>query len=540
MALARTTRPGRLRRMSSTGRGWALPPPAVLLPALAVAALTAVPLVYLVLRAVSVERAALDFILRARTLEIVAGSAALGLGVAIGSIALGLPLAWLTARTDLPGRRLWTVLTVVPLAIPSYVMAFAFVAALGPRGALSEALRAVGLPGLPSIYGLGGAVLVLSLATYPYVLLAARTALVRFDPQVEEAGRALGDSPMATFRRVTLPLMLPAVTTGALLAVLYALADFGAVAILQFDSFAPAIYIQYRASFDRSLAAVLALMLIGITLFIAWIEGRTRGRHHQSAQGPRRPPPPVLLGRWRWPALALCGGVVALGLVVPAGTILFWLFRGMAQGEQLRILGPVIGNSLAAGSLAAVAAAVMALPVAALLVRHQGRLSAWIERLMYGAYAVPGIVLALAAVTFVLNVTPMIYQTMLVLVLAYAVRFLPQAVGPARASLAQVGPRLGEAARTLGQTQAGVFRTITLPLLRPGIIAGMALVFLTTVKELPLTLLLGPTGFQTLATQIWGAATDGFYARAAAPAAVLMLLSAATVAVLFRAEGRYR
>jgi iron(III) transport system permease protein len=149
---------------------------------------------------------------------------------------------------------------------------------------------------------------------------------------------------------------------------------------------------------------------------------------------------------------------------------------------------------------------------------------------------VPGIVLALATVVFVLNVTPILYQSLLVLVLAYAVRFLPQAVGPARTSLLQVGPRLIEAARTLGRSQSGAFRSITLPLLRPGLIAGMALVFLTTVKELPITLLVGPTGFETLATAIWGAATEGFYARAAAPAATLMLLSGATVALLFKME----
>ena len=519
--------------------GRRLPPP-LLAAVLAIGALTALPLVYLALRALSVEPEAIELILRPRTIEIMAGSVALGVGVAICSVAIGVPLAWLTARTDLPGRRLWTVLTAVPLAVPSYVMAFAFVAALGPRGALSEALRGLGLPGLPSIYGLGGAVLVLSLATYPYVLLATRAALLRADPQVEEAGRALGDTPLAAFRRVALPLMLAAVTAGALLAVLYALSDFGAVAILQFDSFARAIYVQYRASFDRSLAAILALILVGATLLVAWGEARIRARHHLPVHGPRRPPTLVALGAWRWPALAFCAAVVALALVVPAGTIVFWLVRGAGQEHALAALPPLVGNTFGAGLAAAVVAAAMALPVAALLVGYPGRLAAWIERLMYGAYAVPGIVLALAAVTFVLNVTPIVYQTLLVLVLAYAVRFLPQAVGPARTSLAQVGPRLGEAARTLGETPAGVLRTITLPLLRPGIIAGMALVFLTTVKELPLTLLLGPTGFATLATRIWGAATEGFYAQAALPAALLMLLSAGTVALLFRAEDRYR
>jgi iron(III) transport system permease protein len=532
MALPGTTRLARAAVPLPTSR----PPLRLLVPALAVAALAAIPIVYLALRALEVDDAALGLILRPRTAEILIASLALGASVGVGAICLGLPLAWLTARTDLPARRLWTVLTVVPLAIPSYVIAFAFVAALGPRGAMSEVMRTVGLPGLPSIYGFAGATLVLTLATYPYVLLGVRGALLRSDPAIEEAGRVLGDQAFTVFRRVTLPLLVPAIAAGALLAVLYALADFGAVAILQFDSFARAIYIQYRSSFDRSLAAVFALMLVGVTLLVAWMELRVRPRVAQIGQSPRRPAPPIRLGRWRWPAVLFTAAVVILALVVPAGTITFWLLRGLAQGEPLRILGGAAGNSLLAGTLTAGVVAIFALPIAFLTVRHPGRLSGLVERVLYGAYAVPGIVLALAFVFFVLNVTPFLYQTLLVLVLAYAIRFLPQAVGPTRVALLQVSPRLVEAARTLGQTPAGAFRGITLPLLRPGLVAGMALVFLTTVKELPITLLLGPTGFGTLATSIWGAATEGFYARAAAPAAMLMLLSAATVALLFRAE----
>ncbi len=514
----------------------AAPPAWLLLPALAVAALAALPIGYLLLRAVGVEGAALELVFRPRTAEILGASILLGVGVGLGSIAVGLPLAWLTTRTDLPARQLWTVLTVVPLAVPSYVMAFAFVAALGPRGALSELLRSVGLPGLPTIYGFGGAVLVLTLATYPYVLLATRAALLRSDPTIEEAGRALGDRPLTVFARVTLPLLVPAIAAGALLAVLYALADFGAVAILQFDSFARAIYVQYRASFDRSLAAVLALILVGVTLAVAWLEARARRRLATLPLAPRRPPTTVGLGRWRWPAVGFCAAVVGLALVVPAGTVLFWLLRGLAQGEPLRILVGAAGGSLVAGTLAALTAAVLALPVAVLAVRHPGAIATWIERILYSAYAVPGIVIALAAVVFVLNVTPIVYQTILVLVLAYAVRFLPQAVGPLRSSLSQVSPRVMEAARTLGDSPLAAFRSVTLPLLRPGIAAGMALVFLTTVKELPITLLLSPIGFDTLATAIWGAASEGFYARAAAPAAMLMILAAATVGVLFRTE----
>lgn len=532
MALPALARPltGRFARPRTAPPAW------LLLPALAVAALAALPVAYLIVRALGVDTAALGLVLRPRTLEILGASVMLGAGVGAGSIALGMPLAWLTTRTDLPGRRLWTVLTVVPLAVPSYVMALAFVAALGPRGALTQLLTGLGLPGLPSIYGYAGALLVLTLATYPYVLLGARAALLRSDPALEEAGRALGDRPLTVFRRVTWPILVPAVGAGALLAVLYALADFGAVAILQFDSFARAIYIQYRSSFDRSLAAVLALLLVAVTLAVAWLEARARGRAATVAASTRRPPPLVALGPWRWPALGLCLAVVTLALVVPAGTLLYWLARGLGQGEPLRLLGDAAIGSLIGGGLAALVAALFALPVAVLLARHPGRLASWIERVLYSAYAVPGIVLALAVVVFVLNIAPIVYQSLLVLVLAYAVRFLPQAVGPLRTSLNQVGSRMTEAARTLGDSPITAFRRVTLPLLRPGLVAGAALVFLTTVKELPITLLLAPTGFDTLATAVWSAASEGFFARAAAPAVLLTVLAAATVGLLFRSE----
>lgn len=511
-------------------------PANLLLPALAVAGLATLPIVYLIVRAIGVEREALELVLRPRTAQILAASLVLGVAVGGGAIALGVPLAWLTARTDLPARRLWTVLAVVPLAVPSYVMAFALVAALGPRGALSELLRSIGLAGLPSLYGFGGAVAVLTLATYPYVLLAARAALLRSDPALEEAGRALGDRPLTVFGRVTMPLLVPAIASGALLAVLYALADFGAVGILQFDSFARAIYTQYRASFDRSLAALLALILVGVTLAVAWLESRARKRRMTVHHAPRRPATAVALGRWRLPALAFCGCVVTLALVIPAGTVLFWLARGLAQGEPLRILGGAAAGSLVGGSLAALIGATFALPVALLAVRHPGRIATWIERSLYSAFALPGIVLALAAAVFVLNVTPILYQGLLVLVVAYSIRFLPQVVGPMRNALLQINPRVLEAARTLGDTPAASFRRVTLPLLRPGLVAGMALVFLTTMKELPITLLLAPTGFETLATSIWGAASEGFYARAAAPAATLMLLAGVTTGLLFQGE----
>jgi len=496
--------------------------------------LSMLPLAYLVIRASGADERALDLLVRPRTLELLVSSVALAAGVGLGATLLGVPLAWLTTRTDLPGRRLWTVLTVAPLAVPSYVLAFALVAGLGPRGVLSGMLGSIGV-GLPSLYGLPGALLVLTLATYPYVLLATRATLMRADPALEEAARSLGDGFTTAFRRVTLPLLAPAMGTGALLAALYAISDFGAVSILRFDSFARAIHVQYRSSFDRSGAAALALLLVLAAFALVWAEARVRRRASlQVPHGARRVARVIPLGRWRWAALVFCAAVAGLALVLPAGTIAYWLVRGLEQGEPLRLLADPVHDSLVAGGAAATVAVLLALPVAFLVVRYPGRLSSIAERVLYGAYAVPGIALALALVFFSLNVVPFLYQTLALLVLAYALRFLPQASGTTRSALMLIGPRVPEAARSLGRSPFEVLRTITLPLLRPGLVAGAALVFLSTIKELPLTLLVAPTGFGTLATQVWGAANEGFFARAAAPAAVLMLISLASVSLLLR------
>jgi len=506
---------------------------------LGVAALSVLPIVYLVIRAAGVEADALSFVLRPRTLGVVASTVVLAAIVGAGTALIGLPIAWLTTRTDLPGRRWWAVLTVVPLAIPSYVTAFAFVAAFGPRGALQSLLAPFGVGRLPEIYGLFGAALVLILAGYPYVVLAVRGGLMREDRSVEEAARTLGDGRLAVFRRVTLPLVGPAVAAGTLLAVLYALSDFGAVSLLQFDSFSRAIYLQYRATFDRSLAAILALGLVALTLLVTWGEARLRRRARAWAGRPaRRPVEPVALGRWRWPALGFVTLVVGLALVVPAGTIAFWLIRAVGQGETFRVgLAPIIG-SLGTGIAAAGLAALLALPVALLLARYPTRLGTIVERGSYSAFALPGIVVALALVFLATSTVPLLYQTLGLLIAAYAIRFLVEAIGPVRATLARVGIRVEEAGRTLGDGPVRAFTRLTLPLVRPAVLSGAAIVFLSVVKELPMALILGPIGFETLATEIWSATSEGFYARAAGPAAVLLVLSAATVAVLLREERR--
>ena len=514
-------------------------PPAWLVGAgLAVAVLGMVPIAYLVALAASSGEDALRLALRDRTLGVLLRTLLLAGTVTTASVLIGVPMAWLTTRSDLPGRRWWTVIGVLPLVVPSYVGGYAIVAAFGPRGALQSLLEPLGVTRLPELYGFPGAALALTLFSYPYVVLSVRGALLRVDPAYEEVSRSLGRGPWRTFWSVTLPQLRPAITAGALLVALYSLADFGAVSLLQFDSFTRAIFVQYRASFDPTLAAVLSLMLVACTAAVLLAESRLRGRsrYYRSGGGAARRAPRVRLGAWRWAGLAFCALVVGTAVVVPLVTIVFWLSRGLAVGEPLAFVLDATANSVLASGLAAVLAVLASIPVAVLAVRHRGRLASIIERATYAGFALPGIVIGLALVFVAARYLPGIYQTLPLLLVAYLVRFVPEAVGTTRSALLQVSPRIEEVARTLGRSPGAVLREVTIPIMRPGLVAAGALVFLTAMKELPTTILLAPTGFDTLAIRIWSATSEGFFARAAAPALVMMLVAAVSVAVVLRGE----
>jgi len=505
------------------------PPLLVLLPSLLIAAIMVVPVAYLVIRASDTGNEIWGLVLRRRTFEILQNTVVLAITVGTASIAIGVPLAWLTERTDLPWRRFWATLAPLPLVIPSYVGALTVVAALGPRGLLQGELeRSFGVERLPEIYGWFGAWLTLTLFTFPYVFLSVRAALRGLDPALEEAARCLGHGVWRTFFLTTLPQLRPAMIAGVLLTSLYTISDFGVVTLLRYDAFTRAIYVQYRASFDRTLAAALALILVGMALLLLVLEARLRGRaaYYRIGAGAARRTRPIALRRGRIPALLFCTVVFVMSLGVPIGVLCYWLERSLRRGDALPDLGGAALHSVTVGAWAAGGAAICALPVALLAVRFRGRTSRWIETICYLGYGLPGIVIALACVFIGARYLTGLYQTLPMMILAYVIRFFPQALGATRTSLLQISPRLEEAARNLGRTTGGAVAAVTVPLARSGIVAGAGLVFLTVMKELPITLLLSPTEYRTLATDVWSAAGSGSYGKAAAPALLLVGISA--------------
>lgn len=488
--------------------------------ALGIAALISLPLAYLFVRAAEAGADSWRLhLLTWRTVELLGSTVAIAGAVLVLSMLISVPYAWLVTRTDLPLRRFWAVMGALPLAFPSYIAAFTTVSILGPRGALSAAL---GRPLPEFAYGWSGALLALGLFSYPYLYLLLVAAMQGLDPSLEEAARSLGRSPAQVFMHVVLPQLRAPLTAGGMMIVLYAMSDFGAVSIVRYDTFTTAIYDAYRGLFDRTVAALLATVLALLTLAVLLLEWRVmRGivpSPSRTARRARNAP----LGLWKIPALLFAGSIAAATVVIPLVAIAGWAMRGITPRSNLI----EIMNSLSVSAAASIVCVAFSLPVALWAVRGRSRIAIAIERLTFAGYALPGIVVALALVVASTRLARPLYQTAALLVAAYVIRFLPEATAATRSALASLSPLFEEAARGLGSSRFDVLRRVTVPLIRPGLLAGGGLVFLTAMKELPATLILRPTGFETLATRIWTETSVSAWSGAARPALLLLLASA--------------
>lgn len=512
--------------------------PALQLIAAGVALIVLLPLLWLVMRATGAGVEGLAWALRPRTLTILGNSVALAVSVVAGALLIGLPFAWLTARSDLPLRRVWLIAGLLTMVVPSYLGAVTLLAAFGPRGLLYDLLSGLlPLTSLPDIRGWFGAWLSITLITWPFITLPARAVLLGSDPALEEAAQGLGLSRWQVFRRVTLPQLRPALTGGGLLAALYTLSDFGAVAVMRYNAFTRAIYLQYTSSFDRERAAILALMLILLTVLLLLLERRLGGgpANARLGAGAQRRLAPQRLGRWRLPALLFCATLVGLGVLLPVGVLGSWLTGKLTLSVTPPDMGVLTLTTATVSALAALLAGLLALPLALLLSRRHSRLSHWLVALTSSGNVLPGIVIALALVFFAARYLPAWYQTLPLLLLGYVTRFLPLAISASRGALLQISPRLEEAARGLGQRPWQVVLRVHVPLARAGILAGAALVFLSVMKELPTTLVLAPIGTRTFATHIWSAYSEAMLSLIGAPGLLLLGVSAlGLIAILLR------
>jgi len=518
-------------------------PRSLVLGAAAVALLFATPLAYLLVRNLGDPGDVVSTLTSSRSLGPLSRSLGLAAAVAASSAVVGTGLAWLLTRTDLPLRRLWATLTPLPLVFPSFVGAFALQASLAPGG-VAEAW--FGIDGF-RVEGFVGAWAVLTMFTFPYVLLPVSARLGALPASYEESARLLGRSPWSVFRSVVLPQLSGAIRAGTLLVFLYVISDFGAVQLLRYDTLTRVIY--ENRLLDRSRSLTLALLLAVIALVVAGSERALARRAPVATVTRTRPPLQTPLGRWRVPAGLLMGGVVALTLVGPVTSLGYWAWRG-ARGaaDPTRYLSDQLGDLAApAWSTAwisvvtAVVAVAVVLPVAYLTTRHRSRAGGPMNALVVSGFALPGLVIALSVIALATSGPDAVfalYRTYPLLVLAYVVHFGAQSMRAAQVALGAVPSRLDDAARMLGAGRLRRLLTIDLALMLPGLAAGAGLVLLSAMKELPATLLLSPFGFETLATRMWGATEDGFLAEAGLTSLVLVATSGALtwLLVVRRAE----
>ncbi len=481
------------------------------------AGLVLLPLVFLIDQALQPSRGEIErLLLRHETAVLLWNTVRLAFACTILCAAIGVAAAWCVERTTLPGRRWWwAVALVLPLGIPDFVVGFGWVSLE------------------PGLHGYPAAVLIMTLSLYPLVYLPVAAALGGVDPALEEVGRSLGLGPWRAFRRVTLRQIWPAVLGGCLLVMLGLLAEYGAFEIVQYQTFTVAIFTEFNLGFDTAAACALSLVLV--LLSVAVLGGELalggRGRSLRSGSGARRPAPRVALRRWKAPVLVGLSTLSGLGLGVPVGSLIYWLIRG---GSTTLPPASILTDAWHTAELSAAAAALataLAVPVTALAMRHRNRVTLLIERLAYLPQALPGLVVALGLVSFSVRYALPLYQSTLELIVAYAILFLPLAVVGVRSAMAQSTQSLEEAGRSLGRRPVVVWWRVTLPLLAPGLGAAFALVFISAATELTATLLLHPTGVNTLATQFW-AYTSGFSYGAAAPYAALMVAISAVPAYL--------
>ncbi|MNF69134.1 Molybdenum transport system permease protein ModB [compost metagenome] len=489
----------------------------VLTPVVLLVGLSLLPLLYVGLKAWQAGwHEAVHLLWRPYVLGLLSNTLLLMGAVTLCCAVIGLSLAWLLERSDLPGRKIWGVVLCLPFAVPAFVSGFSWVS-------LS-----------PKFEGLGGAILVMTLSKYPLVFLPVAATLRNLDMSLEESARTLGQNRWGVFFKITLPLLWPSILGGSLLIALHMLVEFGALSILGLQTFTTAIYQQFELEFSNANAAMLSALLLFMCLALLGLELKVRGtaRHIRIGQGVARRAPPIRLGALTLPGQLYCLVLVLVGSGIPLGMLVYWLWVGTSAAFPVAEISKALLSSLSLSLGGAALSLALALPVGLLVVRYKGRLAVWAERLPYLLHALPGLVIALALVYFALHYVPVLYQTSALLLLAYAMLFLPLAQAPVRTALQKAAPQLEEAARTLGASSFSAFCRVTLPIIFPAMAAAFALVFLDAMKELTATLLLSPTGTTTLATEVWAHTANIEFAAAAPYAALLILVSGLPVYLL--------
>lgn len=486
--------------------------------------------------------------------EMVVTTVLLLAGVGVGTAVLGVGLAWLVTAHDFPGRRLFSWMLVLPLAMPAYVLGFLFLSTFGPAGGPARLSRAVFGDSrvVELLSGALGAPVVLTLTLYPYVYLLARASFRGQGQATWDAARMLGASPWRAFRTVLLPLGRPALAGGLAVVMMETLTDFATVQYFGVRTVSVGVYLTWKGSFDFASAAQLSVLVLAFAVMVLTVERILRGGARYDSRGGHRPPaaPHVLAGASRWWASVAAGSVLAAGFVLPVVQLLWWAMGATLADSSALSTGRFATNLTNSAVMAALAA--LACVALALLLTHGvrmtgGRLARGAAQLTTLGYAVPGAVIgigvlvAFAAFDRWLEAAGVPGGTGLVvtgsvlgILASYVVRFLAPAYQAVDASFTTISPSVTNSAFSLGASPMRVLRRVHLPLSRSGIAVALVLVAVDAVKELPLVLLLRPFGFTTVSVWVYELANENFWEQAALPALLIVALAIVPVWFLVR------
>jgi iron(III) transport system permease protein len=446
---------------------------------------------------------------RARSSTLIGNTITLTTLVTVTAAVTGTAAAWYLERRAVPLRRVWTVLLILPMAMPDFVVGFAWHSLL------------------PTLSPLLAATAIMTLSTYPLVFLPVAAALRRNDPTLEDVARGLGHGPTATFFRVTFPSIRGAIGGGALLAALAVISEYGAFEAVRFHTLTTEIFTEFQ--FEPQAAAALSIPLVLLGLVAIGIDAAIPRRRSAFAARTRADRVTRLGGRLTAGqvfTMAAYAGTVTAGVIFPVAVLLHWIRQSQhATLPAVATLATATETTFSYGALSAGAVVILAAPVAYLTVRYPSRLSLAVQRSTFIARAVPGVIIALSLGYLAINYLFPLYETSSLVIAAYTVLFFPLGLVCVQATVAQVPRELGEIGRSLGRGRTYVFLKVTLPLIGPGLIAGFCLVFVTATTELTSTLMLAPIGVETLATQFWAFQTESSYGAAAPYALVIVAVA---------------
>lgn len=507
--------------------------------AVGIALLCAIPLIFTIVSVIKSEPELWKRLYETRLKIIFPNTIKLLLSVSLLTLIIGVSTALIVTHYDFKGRKIWEWALILPLAIPGYILAYAYASIMAPGGIAEKLWSSIfkGIP-TPSLYSFYGVSIILGLVNYPYVYLLARASFLNQNEVYSEAAKVMGVSKIKRIWAIKIKMAYPGIMAGLALALMEVMADFGTVTLLRYPTFTEAIYRQMTGRFDPSGAAALSFVLAVLAFLVLNIEKYFRGkRSFEQTKGFKANIPKKLNFKGTLAVNILMLFILSFAFIIPSLMLLNMSFKAIMKGTLDPKLVKLILNSLFVSALGATLAVILALPIAYLHARYTNRLTQTMYYVSTLGYSLPGPVIAVGILLTVSYFLKALYGSIVLLFLAYVIRFMPIAIQSQDSALSMISRTVEEASKSLGAGFFKTFKDILLPLMKKGIISGWIIVFVDCMKELPATMMLRPLAFDTLAIKVWVEASESLWDMAALPALLIVFSGISPLILVIRKTG---